>query len=119
MGVAYLTGVLYKGLPWKNLGTGLEAACRRAGIKICEFTNFNTCGYSGSRAECKRLQWQRRGVAQLGSAPALRAGCRRFKSSRPDQTHLAIISPTDRLLKTVSHRGRSRDQTGGVASGLR
>ena len=26
-----------------------------------------------------------RGVAQPGSAPALGAGCRRFKSSRPDQ----------------------------------
>uniref|UniRef100_E6QBI4 Uncharacterized protein n=1 Tax=mine drainage metagenome TaxID=410659 RepID=E6QBI4_9ZZZZ len=27
----------------------------------------------------------RRGVAQLGSAPALGAGCRRFESYRPDQ----------------------------------
>jgi hypothetical protein len=27
-----------------------------------------------------------RGVAQSGSAPALGAGCRRFESSRPDQT---------------------------------
>jgi hypothetical protein len=30
-----------------------------------------------------------RGVAQLGSAPGLGPGCRRFKSSRPDQTKLA------------------------------
>ena len=33
---------------------------------------------------------QGRGVAQLGSAPALGAGCRRFKSSRPD--HIILVS---------------------------
>ena len=32
-----------------------------------------------------------RGVAQSGSAPALGAGCRRFKSSRPDvDLHISI-----------------------------
>ncbi len=31
-----------------------------------------------------RSSEEHRGVAQLGSAPALGAGCRRFKSGRPD-----------------------------------
>ena len=31
------------------------------------------------------IREENRGVAQPGSAPALGAGCRRFKSSRPDQ----------------------------------
>ena len=33
---------------------------------------------------------ENRGVAQPGSAPALGAGCRRFKSSRPDHKKLVI-----------------------------
>jgi hypothetical protein len=32
----------------------------------------------------------RRGVAQPGSAPALGAGSRRFKSSRPDQQNIRL-----------------------------
>lgn len=33
----------------------------------------------------------RRGVAQLGSAPALGAGDRGFKSRRPDSAHTVIV----------------------------
>ena len=33
----------------------------------------------------EEIREENRGVAQSGSAPALGAGCRRFKSSRPDQ----------------------------------
>ena len=63
------------------------------------------CGYYGNKPESSGcawdakgrrkwpgsgLQWKEsRGVAQPGSAPALGAGGRRFKSSRPDQ-----INPT-------------------------
>lgn len=35
-----------------------------------------------------------RDVAQLGSAPALGAGCRRFKSCHPDTFHL-LLRPCD------------------------
>ena len=45
---------------------------------------------SGGTSSCQRLSkvvkgCRSRGVAQFGSAPALGAGCRRFKSCRPDQ----------------------------------
>ena len=33
---------------------------------------------------CFALGWAHRAVAQFGSAPALGAGCRRFKSCQPD-----------------------------------
>src|SRR6185437_8050980 len=47
---------------------------------------LNKFGYNGS---C-------RGVAQPGSAPALGAGGRRFKSSRPDQFHLSTFPKLER-----------------------
>ncbi len=37
------------------------------------------------------LNYQRRGVAQPGSAPALGAGCREFESLHPDQ-HLEDLT---------------------------
>ena len=39
-----------------------------------------------------------RGVAQPGSAPALGAGSRRFKSSRPDHS---FLSPTHLVVSTT------------------
>ena len=35
---------------------------------------------------CFALGWAHRAVAQFGSAPALGAGCRRFKSCQPDRS---------------------------------
>ena len=47
------------------------------------------------------IREENRGVAQSGSAPALGAGCRRFKSSRPDHNFLwqGVVPP-----KAGSHR---------------
>ena len=44
---------------------------------------------------CFALGWAHRAVAQFGSAPALGAGCRRFKSCQPDHE-----SPTPALNRT-------------------
>ncbi len=44
-------------------------------------------GYSGQWIH-QVMKERNRGVAQPGSAPALGAGSRRFKSSRPDQPSL-------------------------------
>src|SRR5437870_4589273 len=49
-------------------------------LPAVELTHSLGRGYSALR-ETLEIQ---RGVAQPGSAPALGAGCRRFKSSRPD-----------------------------------
>jgi hypothetical protein len=66
-----------------------------------------------------------RGVAQPGSAPALGAGCRRFKSSRPDHTalrvgrwpiELSLLRPADRYLQCYVFRQRSRRAEGQILS---
>ena len=57
-------------------------------------------GYPGNPCVGSRplLSLFGRGVAQSGSAPALGAGSRRFKSSRPDQSLAAARSPGRKLL---------------------
>ena len=47
-----------------------------------------------------------RGVAQPGSAPALGAGSRRFKSSRPDQTVISSISQSPSINKDFRLKSR-------------
>ena len=70
-----------------------------------------------SRQRCtraaERVFWSGRGVAQPGSAPALGAGSRRFKSSRPDQVKPLHSSDFQR----ATFRGFGT-LSGGIASKL-
>jgi hypothetical protein len=48
-----------------------------------------------------------RGVAQSGSAPALGAGCRRFKSSRPDQLQNEFNLGKGKIPKSLPRMNRN------------
>lgn len=65
-----------------NLPPLSPASCLRAGVAL-------------ALRGTKLLMWLRRGVAQLGSAPALGAGGRRFKSCHPDH----FLSPIKRRIR--------------------
>ena len=52
----------------------------------------------------------RRGVAQPGSAPALGAGSRRFKSSRPDQSLLQNRVKMRKAVKIPTHQNSNHDE---------
>ena len=54
-------------------------------------------------ALCKQHHQKMRGVAQPGSAPALGAGSRRFKSSLPDQS-----DPCEQCLEVINGQDNNR-----------
>ena len=90
----------------KTFKTAWHARLRRAGIpyfRIYDLRSLSAGGVGPWRIWKKSRKWFKmsgriycRGVAQPGSAPALGAGGRRFKSSRPDQqnqSHTKVAGP--------------------------
>src|SRR5207245_2781253 len=66
-------------------------------------SNFEGIGMAANLLE--KTQHQSRGVAQPGSAPALGAGGRRFKSYRPDQYLLYFQPPREAAILATQNLG--------------
>ena len=64
---------------------------RNGGSGVSAGSSMRRGGCAGGANPLKRAASARRGVAQPGRAPALGAGCRRFKSSRPDQARTGLF----------------------------
>ena len=96
-------------------GGGRELAFRRKGVEesLAERQYGHLSGVS--RAGLKSVKQQCRGVAQPGSAPALGAGGRRFKSYRPD--HFKVVRSGDMGNRTF-RRHRLHFWPEGVLQGL-
>lgn len=75
---------------------GLYISGREAYFRKDAFSQYSTgypCWWNASRYQrCAN----NRDVAQLGSAPALGAGCRRFESFHPDQEFRGVLELAER-----------------------